>query len=114
MDIPVPLVLDKEVRPAHLADIVVVAADPAEQRVAVPQLNFDLAKLQRTYSDKYPDVILTKQEIENTKKQLAELGPSAGKSSAPKAAAPPRAMDSELAGLNAAYPVTQLAVVMKF
>jgi uncharacterized protein involved in exopolysaccharide biosynthesis len=65
------------------------------------QLNFDLAKLQRTYSDKYPDVILTKQEIENTKKQLAELGASAGKSSAPKAAAPPRATDSELAGLKA-------------
>jgi succinoglycan biosynthesis transport protein ExoP len=79
-----------------------VAASPEEAlHMRLNQLNFDLAKLQRTYSDKYPDVILTKQEIENTKKQLAELGPSAGKSSAPKAAAPPRAMDSELAGLKA-------------
>ena len=79
-----------------------VAASPEEAlNMRLNQLNFDLAKLQRTYSDKYPDVILTKQEIENTKKQLAEFGPSAGKSSAPKAAAPPRAMDSELAGLKA-------------
>jgi len=79
-----------------------VAASPEEAlRMRLNQLNFDLAKLQRTYSDKYPDVILTKQAIEDTKKQLAELGPSAGKSSAPKAAAPPRAMDSELAGLKA-------------
>lgn len=79
-----------------------VAASPEEAlHMRLNQLNFDLAKLQRTYSDKYPDVILTKQEIENTKKQLAELGPSAGKSSAPKAATPPRAMDSELAGLKA-------------
>jgi protein tyrosine kinase modulator len=79
-----------------------VAASPEEAlHMRLNQLNFDLAKLQRTYSDKYPDVILTKQEIENTKKQLAELGPSAGKSSAPKAAAPPHAMDSELAGLKA-------------
>jgi polysaccharide chain length determinant protein (PEP-CTERM system associated) len=79
-----------------------VAASPEEAlQMRLNQLNFDLAKLQRTYSDKYPDVILTKQAIEDTKKQLAELGPSAGKSSAPKAAAPPRAMDSELAGLKA-------------
>ena len=79
-----------------------VAASPEEAlHMRLNQLNFDLAKLQRTYSDKYPDVILTKQEIENTKKQLAELGPSAGKSSAPKAPAPPHAMDSELAGLKA-------------
>ena len=79
-----------------------VAASPEEAlHMRLNQLNFDLAKLQRTYSDKYPDVILTKQEIENTKKQLAELGPSAAKSSAPKAAVPPRPTDSELAGLKA-------------
>jgi polysaccharide chain length determinant protein (PEP-CTERM system associated) len=79
-----------------------VAASPEEAlQMRLNQLNFDLAKLQRTYSDKYPDVILTKQAIEDTKKQLAELGPSAGKSPAPKAAAPPRAMDSDLAGLKA-------------
>jgi len=80
-----------------------IAASPEEAlHMRLNQLNFDLAKLQRTYSDKYPDVILTKQEIENTKKQLAELGAGAAKSSAPKAAAaPPRATDSELAGLKA-------------
>ena len=64
------------------------------------QLNFDLAKLQRQYSDKYPDIITTKQEIESTKKQLAELGP---KTSKPAAAQAPRgvATDSELTALKA-------------
>lgn len=77
------------------------AASPEEAlQMRLNQLNYDLAKLQRTYSDKYPDVILTKQEIESTRKQLAELGPSSGKSSAPKAA-PPRATDSELTALKA-------------
>jgi len=63
------------------------------------QLNFDLAKLQRQYSDKYPDIITTKAEIENTKKQLAELP----KSSKSQPAAVPRgvAMDSELTALKA-------------
>jgi succinoglycan biosynthesis transport protein ExoP len=64
------------------------------------QLNFDLAKLQRQYSDKYPDIITTKQEIESTKKQLAELGGGSGKSAA---ARPPRAVgaDSDIAALRA-------------
>jgi uncharacterized protein involved in exopolysaccharide biosynthesis len=77
------------------------AASPEEAlQMRLNQLNYDLAKLQRTYSDKYPDVILTKQAIESTKKQLAELGPSSGKSSAPKAASP-RATDSDLTALKA-------------
>ena len=78
-----------------------VAATPEEAlTMRLNQLNFDLAKLRRTYSDKYPDVILIKQEIESTKKQLAELGPSAAKSSAAKPV-PPRATDSELTALKA-------------
>ncbi len=77
------------------------AASPEEAlQMRLNQLNYDLAKLQRTYSDKYPDVILTKQAIESTKKQLAELGPSSGKSSAPKVASP-RATDSDLTALKA-------------
>jgi len=63
------------------------------------QLNFDLAKLQRQYSDKYPDIITTKQEIESTKKQLAEL-PKSGKA-APAAAPRGVATDSELTALKA-------------
>jgi polysaccharide biosynthesis transport protein len=77
------------------------AATPEEAlTMRLNQLNFDLAKLQRQYSDKYPDIITTKQEIEHTKKQLAELGPRAGKSPATPA---PRgvATDSELTALKA-------------
>jgi polysaccharide chain length determinant protein (PEP-CTERM system associated) len=81
-----------------------VAASPEEAlQMRLNQLNFDLTRLQRTYSDKYPDVILTKQEIENTKKQLAELGSSAAKvaAAAPKPAPTPRATDSDLTALKA-------------
>jgi uncharacterized protein involved in exopolysaccharide biosynthesis len=45
-------------------------------------------------------VILTKQEIENTKKQLAELGSSSPKPTA-KPASAPRATDSDLVALKA-------------
>jgi len=77
------------------------AASPEEAlTMRLNQLNFDLAKLQRQYSDKYPDIITTKQEIESTKKQLAELGP---KSAKPATAQAPRgvATDSELTALKA-------------
>jgi polysaccharide chain length determinant protein (PEP-CTERM system associated) len=78
-----------------------VAASPEEAlQMRLTQLNFDLTRLQRTYSDKYPDVILTKQEIENTKKQLAELGSSSAKPAA-KPASAPRATDSDLVALKA-------------
>jgi polysaccharide chain length determinant protein (PEP-CTERM system associated) len=78
-----------------------VAATPEEAlTMRLNQLHADLAKLQRQYSDKYPDIITTKQEIENTKKQLAELGPRPGK---PAPAQAPRgiATDSDLAALKA-------------
>jgi len=78
-----------------------LAATPEEAlTMRLNQLNADLAKLQRQYSDKYPDIITTKQEIENTKKQLAELGPRSGK---PAPAQAPRgiATDSDLAALKA-------------
>jgi len=79
-----------------------VATSPEEAlQMRLNQLNFDLTRLQRTYSDKYPDVILTKQEIENTKKQLAELGSSSGKAPAAKPTPTPRATDSDLVALKA-------------
>ena len=79
------------------------ASSPEEAlQIRLNQLNFDLAKLQRTYSDKYPDVILTKQEIENVKKQLAELGPSQTKSSKTPTTPPStQPVDSQLAALKA-------------
>jgi len=79
-----------------------VAASPEEAlQMRLNQLNFDLTRLQRTYSDKYPDVILTKQEIENTKKQLADLGGSGKPAAKPTPAPTPRATDSDLAALKA-------------
>src|SRR5262249_42156750 len=76
------------------------AATPEEAlTMRLNQLNFDLAKLQRQYSDKYPDIITTKQEIESTKKHLAEL-PKSGKST-PATAPRGVAMDSELTALKA-------------
>jgi len=77
------------------------ATTPEEALTArLYQLNSDLVKLQRQYSDKYPDVINTKFEIETTKRQLAELGPSAAK---PGAAAKPsrEPADTDIAALKA-------------
>ena len=77
------------------------AATPEEAlTMRLNQLNFELAKLQRQYSDKYPDIITTKQDIENTKRQLAELGPRPGKS-APAQAPRGTAVDSEMTALKA-------------
>jgi len=76
------------------------AATPEEAlTMRLNQLNFDLAKLQRQYSDKYPDVITTKQEIESTKKQLAELprSPKSGTAQTPR----PSGDDSNIAALKA-------------
>jgi len=66
------------------------------------QLNTELAELQRQYSDKYPDVISTKYEIELTKRQLAELGPSQPEPSARKADQVSRdRVDTDVAALEA-------------
>ena len=65
------------------------------------QLNADLVKLQRQYTDKYPDVINTKTEIETTKKQLAELAATQPKGAAAKPAPPRDQGDTELAALKA-------------
>ena len=81
------------------------AATPEEAlQMRLYQLNADLVKLQRQYSDKYPDVINTKAEIETTKKQLAELSATQPKSSsaAAKPAPPPQNQgDTEMAALKA-------------
>ena len=78
-----------------------LATTPEEAlTMRLSQLTSDLAKLQRQYSDKYPDVINTKQEIETTKRQLAELSPAPAKSGS--AVRPMRDPgDSELSALKA-------------
>ncbi|MGH7347667.1 MAG: hypothetical protein ACREK4_22365, partial [Candidatus Rokuibacteriota bacterium] len=63
------------------------------------QLNHDLAKMQRQYSDKYPEVIGLKHDIAMTRKQLAELGPSPGRRPAKPAASPADA-DTDVAALK--------------
>jgi uncharacterized protein involved in exopolysaccharide biosynthesis len=65
------------------------------------QLNTDLVKLQRQYSDKYPDVINTKREIETTKRQLAELGPTPTKASTASAKPSRDPADTDIAALKA-------------
>ena len=87
-------------RGAGAGDLHVGATPEEALTMRLNQLNADLAKLQRQYSDKYPDIITTKQEIETTKKQLAELGPRPGR---PAPAQAPRgiATDSDLAALKA-------------
>ena len=81
------------------------ASSPEEAlEMRLNQLNFDLVRLKRTYSDKYPDVIQTKQEIETVKKQLAELSPSQTKSSSSKTGTTSpstQPIDSQLAALKA-------------
>ena len=79
------------------------AATPEEAlQMRLYQLNADLVKLQRQYSDKYPDVINTKAEIETTKKQLAELQATQPKSAAAAKPAPPANQgDTEMAALKA-------------
>jgi polysaccharide biosynthesis transport protein len=79
------------------------AATPEEAlQMRLYQLNADLVKLQRQYSDKYPDVITTKAEIETTKKQLAELQATQPKSPAAAKPAPPANQgDTEMAALKA-------------
>ena len=79
------------------------AATPEEAlQMRLYQLNADLVKLQRQYSDKYPDVINTKAEIETTKKQLAELQATQPKSAAAAKPAPPaNQADTEMAALKA-------------
>ena len=80
------------------------ATSPEEAlQMRLNQLTADLAKLQRQYSDKYPDVINTKYEIELTKRQLAELGPSQPKPGAPNAAPAVSRdpVDTDLAALKA-------------
>jgi polysaccharide chain length determinant protein (PEP-CTERM system associated) len=78
------------------------AATPEEAlQMRLYQLNADLVKLQRQYSDKYPDVINTKAEIDTTKKQLAELQATQPKSTAAKPAPPANQADTEMAALKA-------------
>jgi protein tyrosine kinase modulator len=80
------------------------AATPEETlQMRLYQLNADLVKLQRQYTDKYPDVINTKTEIETTKKQLAELQATQPKSgaAAAKPAPPQNQDDTEMAALKA-------------
>jgi protein tyrosine kinase modulator len=81
----------------------VAARTPQEAlTMRLHQLNNDLAKMQRQYSDRYPDVINLKHDIETTKRQLAELGP-AGPAAGPKPAKPaagPADPDTEVAALK--------------
>jgi uncharacterized protein involved in exopolysaccharide biosynthesis len=63
------------------------------------QLNNDLSKLQRQYSDRYPDVITTTQDIEATRRQLAELGPGRAKPAA--AGIPARDANTDITALKA-------------
>jgi polysaccharide chain length determinant protein (PEP-CTERM system associated) len=65
--------------------------------IRLTQLTHDLTKMQRQYSDKYPDVISLKAEIESTRRQLAELSP--GKKPARPAASPADA-DTDVTALK--------------
>lgn len=78
-----------------------VAATPEEAlQINLAQMTANLAKLQRQYSDKYPDVIALKADIESTKRQLAALSPSKGPAK-PATAGPARDADPDLAALKA-------------
>ncbi len=99
-------VVAMERRPAShrsTGDNVPAAISPQDALQArLNQLTTDLANLQRQYSDKYPDVISTKYEIELTKRQLAELGPSQPEPSARKADQVSRdPVDTDVAALEA-------------
>jgi polysaccharide chain length determinant protein (PEP-CTERM system associated) len=96
-------VMERRASMARRGDDMVMptAATPEEAlTVSLAQMNANLAKLQRQYSDKYPDIIILKKDIETTRRQLAELGP--GKGAKPTAAGSPgRDMDPELTALKA-------------
>jgi polysaccharide chain length determinant protein (PEP-CTERM system associated) len=83
------------------ADLQAASTPEEALTMRLHQLNTDLVKLQRQYSDKYPDVINTKREIETTKRQLAELGPTPTKASTASAKPTRDPADTDIAALKA-------------
>jgi polysaccharide chain length determinant protein (PEP-CTERM system associated) len=83
------------------ADLQAASTPEEALTMRLHQLNTDLVKLQRQYSDKYPDVINTKREIETTKRQLAELGPTPTKASTASAKPSRDPADTDIAALKA-------------
>jgi polysaccharide biosynthesis transport protein len=82
-----------------------VAASPEEaMALRLGQLKQDLAKLRRTYSEKYPDVIALRTDIAETERALTEMGaagrarPAGASTAAP--AGVTREVDTEIAALK--------------